>query len=69
MRVLLQAFPSVVAAVGGRWGEVIGMPVEFYQAAGEIYRRMAAFKGAPELPGLDEVLAALLANGENDGRG
>jgi 3-hydroxyisobutyrate dehydrogenase-like beta-hydroxyacid dehydrogenase len=37
-----------------------GLPGEFFQAAADVYRRMAEFKGAPEKPALDEVLAALL---------
>jgi hypothetical protein len=32
----------------------------FHLAAADLYRRMADFKGAPETPALDAVLAALL---------
>jgi 3-hydroxyisobutyrate dehydrogenase-like beta-hydroxyacid dehydrogenase len=44
-----------------------GLPDGFHRAAGEVYRRMAAFKDAPDLPELIAVLSALLdesANGE-----
>ena len=37
-----------------------GLPEEFHRAAAEVYRRMAGFKGRPELPPLEEVLGALL---------
>jgi len=37
-----------------------GLPGGFHQAAGEVYRRISEFKDAPELPDLEEVLAALL---------
>jgi 3-hydroxyisobutyrate dehydrogenase-like beta-hydroxyacid dehydrogenase len=37
-----------------------GLPGDFHGAAADIYRRMAGFKGAPALPELDAVLAALL---------
>jgi 3-hydroxyisobutyrate dehydrogenase-like beta-hydroxyacid dehydrogenase len=43
-----------------------GVPGEFHQAAGEIYRRMANFKDAPDTPSLDSVLAALLNNAHKD---
>ena len=36
-----------------------GLPGKFHDAAGDIYRRMAHFKGAEEMPGLDEVLEVL----------
>ena len=39
--------------------ESVGLPGGFHEASSEIYRRMAGFKGAPEVPELDEVLAAL----------
>ena len=39
--------------------EGAGLPAGFHQAAAEIYRRMAGFKDAQEMPGLEEVLAAL----------
>ena len=38
-----------------------GLPAGFHAAAGDIYHRMAHYKDAPELPSLDEVLAALLS--------
>jgi 3-hydroxyisobutyrate dehydrogenase-like beta-hydroxyacid dehydrogenase len=37
----------------------VGLPAGFYQAAGQIYSRMAKFKDAPATPSLDEVLSAL----------
>lgn len=36
-----------------------GLPGDFHQGAAEVYRRMADFKDAPELPALEAVLAAL----------
>lgn len=36
-----------------------GLPGEFHDAAATLYRRLARFKDEPELPELDEVLAAL----------
>jgi 3-hydroxyisobutyrate dehydrogenase-like beta-hydroxyacid dehydrogenase len=36
------------------------IPDGFHLAAGEIYRRMADFKGSPATPSLEDVLAALL---------
>ena len=39
--------------------EEAGLPDGFHQAAGEIYRRTAHFKDAPELPELEEVLGSL----------
>ncbi|MCY3832989.1 MAG: DUF1932 domain-containing protein [Chloroflexi bacterium] len=39
--------------------ESAGMPPGFFEAAREVYQRMARFKDADEPPGLDEVLAAL----------
>lgn len=38
-----------------------GLPGGFHEAAGDVYRRLADFKDAPETPALEEVLAALLA--------
>ncbi len=38
----------------------VGLPDGFHVAAGEVYRRMADFKGAGALPELEAVLAALL---------
>jgi hypothetical protein len=35
------------------------MPDGFYEAAAEVYRRMAGFKGAEQPPVLNEVLQAL----------
>ncbi|MBN1877238.1 MAG: NAD(P)-dependent oxidoreductase [Anaerolineae bacterium] len=40
--------------------ESAGLPGGFHRAAGEVYRRIAGFKDAPDMPPLDEVLAALL---------
>ena len=37
-----------------------GLPGDFHQGAAEVYRRLSAFKDAPQTPALDEVLAALL---------
>jgi 3-hydroxyisobutyrate dehydrogenase-like beta-hydroxyacid dehydrogenase len=42
-----------------------GVPGEFHGAAGDIYRRIAHFKGAAETPSLATVLEALI----RDGRG
>lgn len=39
----------------------VGIPGEFHQGAADIYRRLAAFKDAPQTPPLEVVLAALLA--------
>lgn len=36
-----------------------GLPGEFHQAAAEVYRRLAHFKDAPQLPELTAVIAAL----------
>jgi 3-hydroxyisobutyrate dehydrogenase-like beta-hydroxyacid dehydrogenase len=43
-----------------------GLPDGFHRAAAEVYRRMAGFKDRDEAPGLDAVLAAVLA-GVNSG--
>ncbi len=40
--------------------ESAGMPGEFHAAAGEVYRRIASFKDAQEVPPLADVLKALL---------
>jgi 3-hydroxyisobutyrate dehydrogenase-like beta-hydroxyacid dehydrogenase len=37
-----------------------GFPAGFHEAAADVYARLADFKGAPELPALETVLAALL---------
>lgn len=39
--------------------EAAGLPGGFHAAAAEVYSRMAQFKGAQPLPGLEEVLEAL----------
>ena len=39
--------------------EEVGLPGGFHLAGAEIYRRLAGFKGWEEMPGLEEVLAAL----------
>ncbi len=36
-----------------------GLPGDFHQGAAEVYRRMADFKDASELPALEDVLASL----------
>jgi 3-hydroxyisobutyrate dehydrogenase-like beta-hydroxyacid dehydrogenase len=40
----------------------VGIPAEFHQAAAKIYHRLADFKDASEVPSLEAVLAALLAD-------
>jgi hypothetical protein len=40
--------------------ESAGLHGGFHRGAGEIYRRLVGFKDAEELPGLEEVLKALL---------
>jgi 3-hydroxyisobutyrate dehydrogenase-like beta-hydroxyacid dehydrogenase len=40
--------------------ETAGLPGEFHSASAEIYRRIAGFKNAQELPSLIDVLTALL---------
>jgi 3-hydroxyisobutyrate dehydrogenase-like beta-hydroxyacid dehydrogenase len=47
--------------------EAAGMPGSFHQAAAEIYRRLANFKGRETMPELDEVLGALAAGAEKGG--
>ena len=42
-----------------------GLPTEFHLAAADIYRRLANFKDAPEIPSLEDVLAALLQSNTN----
>ena len=39
--------------------ESAGMPAGFFEAAHEVYQRMARFKDAEDLPELEAVLAAL----------
>lgn len=46
-----------------------GLPGDFHAAAAVVYRRLAHFKDAQELPSLDEVLAALGADAELPGPG
>lgn len=41
--------------------ESAGMPPGFFEAAHEVYQRLAPFKDAEELPALENVLAALIA--------
>ncbi|MEX2355739.1 MAG: DUF1932 domain-containing protein [Thermaerobacterales bacterium] len=43
-----------------------GVPGEFHQAAAEIYRRLAHYKDAPEVPSLSEVLADLAGAGPGE---
>lgn len=38
----------------------VGIPGEFHEGAAAIYQRMAHFKGASDLPALEDVLAALV---------
>ena len=40
--------------------EAAGMPGGFHLAAGDIYRRISRFKGADPIPGIEEVLRALV---------
>ena len=40
--------------------EAAGLPGGFHAAAGELYRRLAGFKDAPEKPSLEEVLSTLI---------
>jgi len=42
--------------------ESVGLPGGFHQAAADIYTRIADFKGAEEIPELQEVLKVLLQN-------
>jgi 3-hydroxyisobutyrate dehydrogenase-like beta-hydroxyacid dehydrogenase len=44
--------------------EAAGLPGGFHTGAGEVYRRLADFKGASELPELAEVIMALLPDFE-----
>lgn len=44
--------------------ESAGMPPGFFEAAHDVYQRMARFKDAEELPALEEVLAALTETDE-----
>jgi hypothetical protein len=50
----------------GEMGEIsatfskAGVPDGFHQAAGDLYGRISHFKGAPELPSVEEVLAAII---------
>ena len=37
-----------------------GLPAEFHEAAGEVYRRLAPLKDVDQPPPLDQVLAVLL---------
>jgi 3-hydroxyisobutyrate dehydrogenase-like beta-hydroxyacid dehydrogenase len=44
--------------------QAAGLPGGFHQGAAEVYRRISAFKDAPQLPELAQVLAALRQVGE-----
>ena len=44
--------------------EGVGLSPGFFEAAHEVYQRMASFKDADETPPLEEVLAALLRAGD-----
>ena len=52
-------FAGEMEEIAATFGSV-GLPTGFHDAASTIYERMAHFKGAEELPELDEVLAAVL---------
>ena len=41
-----------------------GLPGDFHSGAAEVYSRIAHYKDAPELPALEEVLQALLDDGD-----
>ena len=43
--------------------ESAGLPPGFFEAAHEVFQRMAQFKDAEELPELEDVLAALMGDG------
>jgi hypothetical protein len=43
--------------------EAAGMPGGFHEASGEIYRRLAGFRGIESVPTFEDFLAAL-GNGE-----
>jgi 3-hydroxyisobutyrate dehydrogenase-like beta-hydroxyacid dehydrogenase len=45
-----------------------GLPGDFHAAAAAVYRRLAHFKGAEDLPSLEEVLAALGTDAEPSGQ-
>ena len=51
-------FAGEMEEIAATFAEV-GQPAGFHQAAHDIYERLAGFKDAPEVPGLDEVLASL----------
>lgn len=53
-------FEGEMLEIAGTFQEA-GLPNGFHQAAAEIYRRMAGFKDAADVPALDEVLSALLS--------
>jgi hypothetical protein len=40
--------------------EKAGLPREFHEGAAEVYRRMAGFKEAGEVPSLEDVIGSLL---------
>ena len=48
--------------------EAAGAPGEFHAGAAILYRRIAHFKGAPELPSLEEVLHSLTQAGDGESR-
>jgi 3-hydroxyisobutyrate dehydrogenase-like beta-hydroxyacid dehydrogenase len=49
--------------------EAAGQPPGFHQAAGDIYRRLAHFKDAPQIPSLQVVLSALQETERVDPKG
>jgi 3-hydroxyisobutyrate dehydrogenase-like beta-hydroxyacid dehydrogenase len=55
-------FTGEMEEIAATMGEA-GLPEGFHGAAREIYQRLSEFKGAPALPELEAVLAALLGGG------
>lgn len=52
-------FAGEMDEIAATFGDA-GIPDGFHRAAADIYRRLASFKDAPEVPSLDAVLEALL---------
>ena len=55
----LYAFAGEMKEIASTFASA-GMPGEFHAAAAEVYRRIAGFKDAQEVPSLADVLTALL---------